>query len=466
MANPQHSDELRRGVSFWNAWREANPLVDVDLRGADLHGARLSSADLSGADLAGADLNSADLSGVNLRDADLRRANLSWANMTAASVANANLQEANLTWATLCRADLSEAKLNSAKLINSNLTGIDASRASLVAADLGWANMTGAKLRRANMVEANLTRVDLTGADLDAVDFRSAKLQYARLDRAEATGIKLWETQRAGWSIKGIICARAFWGEFAQTAVEYGRGEFERLHSDQSCFELFYQGGVSNFELATLPAMLHHLSCQHPGASIRLKSIEETGGGARVSITVSDADPESTALIKADAEQAYRAQLTLRDNEIARLQIQREYLESFVSERLMKALLTAGAPQSIFNAPVTGVVISSGQSQVNFQQTVNQNAEAVLLLERMMLRQGELQLPNGEAAELTSALQSASRSLGEDSKDKSMARRSLDFAKRLTTEAVIKAAGKLGESAVSDWQTWLQRLGDLIHHLK
>ncbi|HEY2861692.1 MAG TPA: hypothetical protein VGJ21_25050, partial [Terracidiphilus sp.] len=183
-------------------------------------------------------------------------------------------------------------------------------------------------------------------------------------------------------------------------------------------------------------------------------------------ITVSDADPESTALIKADAEQAYRAQLTLRDNEIARLQIQREYLESFVSERLMKALLTAGAPQSIFNAPVTGVVISSGQSQVNFQQTVNQNAEAVLLLERMMLRQGELQLPNGEAAELTSALQSASRSLGEDSKDKSMARRSLDFAKRLTTEAVIKAAGKLGESAVSDWQTWLQRLGDLIHHLK
>jgi uncharacterized protein YjbI with pentapeptide repeats len=466
MSNPQHRAELRRGVASWNAWREKNVLVDVDLSGADLSDAYLSGADLGGARLGGANLKNSDLSGANLRDADLRKANLSWANMTSAFASNANAQEADLQGATLCRTDLSDAKLSGARFNKANMTRVNASRAILMGSELGWTDLRGATLSRANLVEALLTRADMTGAELTAADLRSAKMQYARLDGARASGIKLWETQRAGWSIKGIVCDRAFWDEYAQQAVEYGAGEFERLHSDQRCFELFYQGGVSSFELNTLPAMLHHLASLHPEATIRLKSIEETGGGAKISIIASDVDAETTARIRDEVQQAYHAQLALRDNEIGRLQIQKDYLESFVSERLMKALLAAGASQNVFNAPVNGVVISSGNSRVDFQQTLNDNSGALTLLEKMMQRQADLGLSAVEAAQLTGALASASRDLGAATRDKPISSKSLEFVQKLATEAVMKAAGKLGESAVTEWQTWLHQLGSVIHHLK
>src|SRR5947207_2382520 len=58
--------------------------------------------------------------------------------------------------------------------------------------------------------------------------------------------------------------------------------------------------------------------------------------------------------IRTDAMQVYRAQLALRDNEILRLDTEKKYLESFVSERLIKAMLTATTPQNIFNASVYG----------------------------------------------------------------------------------------------------------------
>jgi len=36
MANKEHIDVLKRGVSAWNKWRRANPTVLPDLAGADL----------------------------------------------------------------------------------------------------------------------------------------------------------------------------------------------------------------------------------------------------------------------------------------------------------------------------------------------------------------------------------------------------------------------------------------------
>ncbi len=61
MANPEHLDLLKQGVSVWNAWREENEGVQVDLREADLRGADLRGAKLNGADLSEAILKRANL---------------------------------------------------------------------------------------------------------------------------------------------------------------------------------------------------------------------------------------------------------------------------------------------------------------------------------------------------------------------------------------------------------------------
>ena len=61
MANPEHLAKLREGVSVWNAWRDENEGVQVDLSGADL----------AEADLAGANLNEANLANISFGDTTL-----------------------------------------------------------------------------------------------------------------------------------------------------------------------------------------------------------------------------------------------------------------------------------------------------------------------------------------------------------------------------------------------------------
>jgi uncharacterized protein YjbI with pentapeptide repeats len=86
---------------------------------------------------------------------------------------------------------------------------------------LGAADLRGADLRMADVSRADLSDADLSDADLSDADLRSARLQNATFNNAVLTAASLWETQRAGWSIKKIICERAFWDEEGR-ATEYG----------------------------------------------------------------------------------------------------------------------------------------------------------------------------------------------------------------------------------------------------
>lgn len=81
MADKNHLDRLKAGVSGWNQWRTVEPDVRPDLREADLGGLDLNDADLSEADLIGATLVSARLSGADLRGADLRGADFTSARL-------------------------------------------------------------------------------------------------------------------------------------------------------------------------------------------------------------------------------------------------------------------------------------------------------------------------------------------------------------------------------------------------
>jgi uncharacterized protein YjbI with pentapeptide repeats len=481
--------DLTGAVLRWANLKRVNlnraMLTDADLSGADLTWATLEDAGLRGAALNGAKLIEARLAGAALSravlwEADLNRAHLEGVDLGNAYLSNANLCDATLTGANLAGANLAGANLGDADLNDANLEGANLSGAELVRADLAETNLTRASLRNANLSEASLFRGNLSSAvlamadlnhanlrkaDLSAADLRSANLQRANLDGANLTNARLWETQRAGWSIEGVLCECAYWDENASVPTCYAPGEFERLYSDQTCVELFYAGGVSTFELNTLPALLHHLALLHPDSNIRLKSIEETGGGAKISISVGDADTDSAEKIKADAMRVYQAQLVLRDKETERLQIERDYLERLFLGKLVPAMLSAGAPHNVFNAPVNGVVIASGDSKVDFHQTVNDNSALLALLEKMMDRRADLNLPAPEAREFESQLQSTTAELKKTNPDKSVLLKGAGFLEKLAAEAFTRAAGKLGEAAITaDWQSWLHQLGHFVSH--
>ncbi len=457
---------LRDAVLAGALLRDAN-LTDAILEKADLHGADLIRANASGAHLSKANLESANLKDATLVGADLSEAKLWKANLSHARLALANLRWADLRDAYAVGADLTHANLNSANLRFANLSGANLSGADLRAAhadhaDLKEANLTGAALFRTGLSTADLSEATLTGADLRAATLLQAKLSEAILNDA-----MLWETQRGGWNIEGIVCKRVLWDKDGKDPTTYEPGEFERLHSDQACIELFYQGGVSKFELNTLPALLHHLASLHKGANIRLKSIEETGGGAKISISVGDSDPETVKKIRSDALQVYQAQLALRDNEILRLDTEKKYLESFVSERLIKAMLTATTPQNVFNAPVYGAAFPSGNANVELHQSFNDNSAILALLEKIMERRDDLGLRQADTNLLDAEVQSAKAELEKPEPNATTLSRSLKFVQKMAADAVTKAAGTLGEKAISaDWPSLLHQLNQFVLHLK
>jgi uncharacterized protein YjbI with pentapeptide repeats len=446
-------------------------LQSADLRGAVLNSVKLVEAHLSGASLQRAvlweaDLSRAHLDGVNLENAYLSKANFGDATLIDANLADANLVGANLRDADLTNANLAGANLSGADLIRAELIESNLTKANLVNANLSEASVFRGDLSHALLLRAELNHTNLRRADLSAADLRSANLQRANLDGATLTNARLWETQRAGWSIQGVICECAYWDEEGRNPTFYAPGEFERLYSEQTCIELFYEGGVSTFELNTLPALLQHLASIHPDSNIRLRSIQETGGGARISISVGDADSRTAEKIKADALEVYQAQLVLREKEAERLQIEKSYLEGLFLGKLIPAMLSAGTPRNVFNAPVTGLVLAGNASTIDFHQTVNDNSALLALLERMIDRRGELTLPAPAAAQFEMELHSAKDELLKQNPDKSALAKGIQFIQRLATEALTRAAGRLGELAISgDWQSWLHQLGQHVSHL-
>ena len=433
MPNPKHLAKLKEGIKPWNAWRWGALQVIPDLGGADL-----SSTDLRDVNLSGTNLSGTNLSGANLYDANLFGANL----------IGADLSNANLSRAILSHSNLVEAHLTGANLVKAHLIG-----ANLVEAHLNEANLVEAHLSGANLYRSNLNKSTLT-----ASDFRTSNLQHANLDDATLSDVKLWETQRAGWSIKGVICDHAYWDEFSILSTEYKPGEFERLHSAQTYIELFYQNGISTFELSTLPALLQHLTSKHPDTNIRLKTVEETGGGAKITISLGNADEKLQAEVQADATQVQLGQLALRESEARRLQLQENY--NTLLATMAKTLIAAGTQQNNFFAPVHTAALPSGNATVELHQTFNDNAELIQLIDKLLTRNTEL------TAAQSVEIEAATTELQKPNPDKSLLTRTLGFLKTLPKEAILKGTGKLGEKAAeADWFNLLHQLGEFIHHL-
>ena len=337
-----------------------------------------------------------------------------------------------------------------------DLFKVDLRGTNLINASLCKAHLVEAKLDDANLANADLSGADLSGSELInarlcGADFRSAVLQYANLRRCLATDIKLWETLRAGWTIEGIQCKRVYWDEDAEIVTEYEPGEFEALYYEQATIELLYPGGISSFEVSTLPALLHRLASKHPDTNIRLKTIEAAGGGTKVTINLGDANEEIRAAIESEAAQVLQAQLVLRGDEVRRLQFERDFFQGQY-DRINNALLAAVAPQVHFYAPV--------HTTVELHQTFNDNTALLQLIDKLLTRNIEL------TATQSAEVQEAKTELQKPDPQKTRLTRFYDFLKTLPKEAILKGAGKLGEKATEiDWSNLLQQLERYIHHL-
>jgi uncharacterized protein YjbI with pentapeptide repeats len=499
LAGAQFRRESLSGANLTNA-----DLTHASLGGANLCRARLERADLSKAWMSGANLNSANLTeaklnGTYLTGASMYQTDLTRSDLTEAYLDKANLDRANLCGAALCNAYLYDAslagtKLNGAdftdaKMSHSNLRGVNLSEgklrnACLIGADLNGANLSGANLIGANMSSADVGGGEMNGADLRVAnltetnlvlckmrhsrlnwailtgsDLRSANLQEAELDNAILTDAKLWETQRAGWSIKGIKCARVYWDEDGLIPTEYAPGEFEKLYSNRTCIELFYQGGISTFELNTLPALLHRLASKHCDTQIRLQTIEATGGGTKVTISLGDANETTKGEVEKDAAQILQAQLALRNDDVRRLQFERDFFQTRL-DSITNALIAAAAPQIHFHAPVQTAALPSGSARVEIHQTFDDNSALITLFDRFITYNSQF---TGEQAV---EIEAAKAELQKPNPDKPRLTRFYDFLKSLPKEAVLKGAGKLGERAAeADWSNLLHQFGELIHHL-
>lgn len=299
MADEELLAFLRQGVEAWNAWRDKHPSVRPDLSRGNLRGMNLYEVNLRWADLTEAKLQKVNLMGADLTGAKLRKANLTGTFLQDATIKFADLRQAKLyrallTGADLGGADLRDVNLSDAVLMTARLPGTRLSGANCIGAKFQWADLENADLREVNLHEADLQRANLIDA---------------RLDGADLTGAKLWETQRGGWSIEGVVCLRAFWDRDGKEPTEYGDGEFERIFAEKPRIVLRYPGGLSPVDLAMLPVIVERLQVQHPGSKLHIRSLQDDAGAASVMITVEDLEVRAAEVFKAEVE-ALRADFT------------------------------------------------------------------------------------------------------------------------------------------------------------
>jgi uncharacterized protein YjbI with pentapeptide repeats len=293
MANTEHLGILQQGVDAWNAWRKTEPSIKPILHKARLNKANLNNANLNATNFVGAELRGAKLSGADLRHSYLQGAHLEHADLTGANLANADFAGEALGGETFGDDEFSSATLYYAKLSEANIF-----EANLVEVDLRGADLSRADLRGAVLIGADLRRANLTGAKLSGASLSQANLINACLDHADLTDAILWETQRGGWSIKDIICQRAFWDGRREEPTEYTEGEFERIFAERPRIVLRYPGGMSPVDLLALPLIVERLQTDYPDSVLQVRSVQNDAGGASVTITVEDLAGRSAEVFK------------------------------------------------------------------------------------------------------------------------------------------------------------------------
>jgi hypothetical protein len=214
MADNNQIAIISQGVEAWNKWREENPDVLIDLKGAKLMHMNLENA--------------------NLAKADLKEANLSFTNFKNANLVFSNLEGAIFYFANFESANFGAAHLQNAYLEDANLTG----------ARLSGANLKNAIMANSNLKNAYLVDAHLEGANLSAVNFKNANLSSVTFDQkimwklAKTTRFslkKLWN-QRYNILLDTTIRCKG-----VNAATCYGSQQFKLFLQDQDFLEEYLE---------------------------------------------------------------------------------------------------------------------------------------------------------------------------------------------------------------------------------
>ncbi len=232
--NPEHWEQLQRGVAHWNAWRAATPDVQPDLSAAKLEGAQLAGINFTHTRLLDADLSNACLTDADLTDAWVERCIFNgarWGHAQFKGVVGAaarfwecdlrqcffegchltdcHFDRADLRGATLRRSVLTGSSFNHAQLSDADLSGCTLDRvswvdvqadriklqeASLMDATINGGTMQGARAAGSQWTGARILQTDLNGADLRGANLMMASLVGVSLCRADISGALVFGT--------------------------------------------------------------------------------------------------------------------------------------------------------------------------------------------------------------------------------------------------------------------------------
>jgi uncharacterized protein YjbI with pentapeptide repeats len=264
--NPEHVAKLKEGVQAWNAWRNANPDIEPDLRYLDLttpewrdtalrntkHPWRApllidcSNANFSNANLWKANFSGTYCSGTNFSRAIFDRANFSTAycgnanfegaycegaNFTNAACegavfAQAFFEGANFSSAYIARASFSRTRCPSAIFVRANcsrtdFSGADCNRASFKRAECLGAYFIGSNCPYTNFADANCEAANFSGGIFDYADFTRTQISLANLQNTRVVNIQYNKNFLEG-RCHGVRAAEC-----------YGDANFRRLVMDQ-----------------------------------------------------------------------------------------------------------------------------------------------------------------------------------------------------------------------------------------
>lgn len=439
MANEEHLAIQRESVEAWNTWREAHSYLVPDLKNANLEGANLKGVNFEGVNLEGANLEGANLQGANLEGAKLGVAKVEELGRVR-----------KLVYELWGYPDFFPiTKVNPAHLAGTNLTD-----ANLRNAVLQYVNLAGANLAGASLYGTDLSHAGVVDADIRNGDLRQARFLDAVLDGANLTNAKLWGTLRDGWSIKGVICERAYWDRDGKVPTEYGPGEFERVFAEKPRIVLKYPDGLQPIDLVMLPLVIERLQAEHPGCKLHLRSIQDEGGSATVTITVDDTADRPPDDFRAEVDQlrtqATKYQTLFVESENARHRLEGE-LATFRSQIMPLFREMAMAPKYTITGPAgnVGDGISAGNVTV-----VNNELEAIgRLITVVQNNAAEIRARAGaeQLAELQRQLELLRAQAGSAKPD-----RSLIAETKKTIRNIVE--GSIGSVLGSGWLTAFQGL--------
>jgi uncharacterized protein YjbI with pentapeptide repeats len=191
MANNDHLNILKKGVTSWNQWRIDNPTIVPDLRQAPLFGEDVSGADFRKVDFSSANFRECKFDRTLFDGANLSGAKMARAQLSAASFVRTNLYGAELSNAIFSGADLSFASLKNSTLYEAEFVGSVLNGAEFNEAFLLKANFQKARLSNASFRESDARLTDFTDAVLECAIFVEANLYFAKFIRANLRGADL-----------------------------------------------------------------------------------------------------------------------------------------------------------------------------------------------------------------------------------------------------------------------------------